>query len=524
MKLKKIYLSLFVFALLLSSCVRPQTNMDAMWAPVNASATEPAPQAADPQVLPPAATAPPGTTPSKPTVLVPTRIAPTLPNVFPTPDPAHIVPTLRSNPVNYTVKAGDSLAVIARRYGVDVNSIASANSISNPDLVKVNQALVIPPPSPKFAAPSFKIIPDSELVFSPLTRDFDIRSFVHSMKGYLDSYREEVDGQTLSGADIVDLVSREHSVNPRILLAVLEFQGGWVTNPSPQAPFVDYPMGWMDRSRKGLYKQIFWAANNLDRGYYDWQSGSVGSWVLSDSTIVPVSPVVNAGTAAIQYLMSLLKDQGSWTQSVSKDGVFASFNQLFGYPFNYTYEPLVPADLTQPKLQLPFETGVMWYFTGGPHMGWDDGSAWAALDFAPTDGGTCAVSEAWETAVADGVIVRSGDGSVILDLDGDGYEQTGWTILYLHVATQDRIAAGTKVHAGDRIGHPSCEGGYSPAMHLHIARRYNGVWIPADGPTPFVMDGWVAESTGTEYDGYLKNNGQVVEAWNSRKEENQIQR
>ena len=452
------------------------------------------------------------------------RKSPTVPDVAPTPDPARIVPTLRSKTANYVVQSGDTLAIIAGRFGVDVNTIVTANNISNPDLVSVNQALVIPPPSPKFNAPSFKIIPDSELVFSPPTKDFNIQNFVHAMGGYLDSYHEEVDGQTLSGAQIIDVVSREHSVNPRILLAVLEFQGGWVTNPNPSSPFVDYPMGWMDRSRKGLYKQIFWAANNLNHGYYDWQASSIGNWVLSDSTIVPVSPVINAGTAAIQYLMSLLKDRNSWTQSVSKDGIFAIFNNLFGYPFKYTYEPLVPAGLKQPRLQLPFETGVKWYFTGGPHMGWDTGSPWAALDFAPTDGGSCAVSQEWETAVADGLIVRSNDGSVILDLDGDRYEQTGWTILYLHVATQDRVAAGTKVHAGDRIGHPSCEGGYSPAMHLHIARRYNGVWILADGPTPFIMDGWVPESAGTEYDGYLKNNGQVVEAWNSRKEENQIQR
>jgi hypothetical protein len=109
-------------------------------------------------------------------------------------------------------------------------------------------------------------------------------------------------------------------------------------------------------------------------------------------------------------------------------------------------------------------------------------------------------------------------------LDGDGYEQTGWTILYLHVSDQDRIAAGTKVHAGDHIGHASCEGGYAPETHLHIARRYNGMWILADGPIPFVMDGWVPESTGVEYDGNLKKNGQVVEAWNSRKDENKIQR
>jgi murein DD-endopeptidase MepM/ murein hydrolase activator NlpD len=90
-------------------------------------------------------------------------------------------------------------------------------------------------------------------------------------------------------------------------------------------------------------------------------------------------------------------------------------------------------------------------------------------------------SDLWVTAVADGYIVRAGDGSVVQDLDNDGYEQTGWTVLYMHIDSNERVEAGAYVYAGDRIGHPSCEGGISNATHLHIARRYNGEWIPADG-------------------------------------------
>jgi murein DD-endopeptidase MepM/ murein hydrolase activator NlpD len=174
---------------------------------------------------------------------------------------------------------------------------------------------------------------------------------------------------------------------------------------------------------------------------------------------------------------------------------------------------------------LPFENDDTWSFTGGPHAGWGDGSAWAALDFAPP--GTaygCFTSNTWEVAVADGVITRSENGEVVLDLDGDGLEQTGWTILYMHVESRDRIAAGSIVHAGDRIGHPSCEGGISNGTHLHIARRYNGEWISADGNLPFVMDGWTSYGDGTEYDGTLTKGGQTVTAWDGRIAENQIQR
>ena len=127
-------------------------------------------------------------------------------------------------------------------------------------------------------------------------------------------------------------------------------------------------------------------------------------------------------------------------------------------------------------------------------------------------------------AVADGLIVRSGDGAVIQDLDGDGYEQTGWVVLYMHVESRGRVRAGTFLRAGERVGHPSCEGGVSSGTHLHIARRYNGEWIPADQTLPFVLDGWVSRGTGLEYDGFLERSGHSIEAWEGRSANNRIQR
>jgi LasA protease len=516
MKIRPIVL-VVILMLLLAACVRPQTSMsEQLWSPANATQPPTPIQAAPSQISTlPAATGKPISSPT---------LTPEAPATDPTQDPPHIVPTLRTNTENYKVVAGDSLAKIAQRFQVDVNTIASFNQITNPNLLKVGQALIIPPPAPKLVAPDFKIIPDSELVFGPSTKGFDVAAFVRSKNGYLASYQEKVDDTMLTGAQIVDRVSREHSVNPRLLLAVLEYQGGWVLSKNPGGAYVEYPMGFFDHSRNGLYKQLFWAGNMLNSGFYGWQQGEFGGWSLTDGSLVRVSATVNAGTAAVQYLMSLLRGPDTWNTTVSKDGVFRVYRALFGYPFDFTYEPLVPTGLKQPAFQLPIQSGVIWYFTGGPHMGWDTGSPWAALDFAPEDAGSCNVSSAWETAVASGIIVRSGYGSVVLDLDGDGLEQTGWTVLYLHVATQDRVAAGMKVAAGDPIGHPSCEGGYAPATHLHIARRYNGVWIVADGSAAFVMDGWRPESAGTEYDGYLKKDGQVVEAWDGRAETNKIQR
>jgi hypothetical protein len=112
--------------------------------------------------------------------------------------------------------------------------------------------------------------------------------------------------------------------------------------------------------------------------------------------------------------------------------------------------------------------------------------------------------------MADGMIARSGGGVVVLDLDGDGITQTGWTIFYLHIDPVGAPKTGTRLLQGDNLGHPSCVGGQSTGRNVHIARLYNGEWIPAGGSIPFNMDGWVVVDTGEEYKGYLERGYEVV--------------
>jgi murein DD-endopeptidase MepM/ murein hydrolase activator NlpD len=247
---------------------------------------------------------------------------------------------------------------------------------------------------------------------------------------------------------------------------------------------------------------------------------------LSDGTYVPLDPSINAGTAAVQYFLSLFNNRPFWDNDVSELGLFETYEELFGYPFDFDIPSLVPANLTQPAMQLPFEPGDVWSYTGGPHGGWDSGSAWAALDFAPPGEALgCVSSDSWVVAVANGWIVRAENGAVIQDLDNDGYEQTGWNVLYMHVEIRERIQLNTYVYAGERIGHPSCEGGVSNGTHLHLARKYNGEWIPADGNIPFNLDGWVSSGNGIEYDGYLTRGDIAYEALEGRFEGlNQISR
>jgi murein DD-endopeptidase MepM/ murein hydrolase activator NlpD len=158
--------------------------------------------------------------------------------------------------------------------------------------------------------------------------------------------------------------------------------------------------------------------------------------------------------------------------------------------------------------------GHKWTLTGGPHYAWfPDAGSLAALDLAPpADAPGCQVPDEFVTAVGPGVVTRSERGVVAVDMDGDGYEETGWTIFYLHIADGDKVKVGDRVNTNDPIGHPSCFGGDATGVHVHIARKFNGEWMAADGPVPFVMSGWRAYNGPQPYLGKLVRGSQVATA------------
>jgi murein DD-endopeptidase MepM/ murein hydrolase activator NlpD len=431
---------------------------------------------------------------------------------------------LRQETETYIVRPGDTLYDIARRFTVGVGQIEEANGLSNVAYLYAYSVLTIPPPVPEGPGPDLKLIPDAALVYGPYALQPGAVAVI-ARGSTLELVRQEVQGRVMDGVEIVNHVARSYSVDPRLLLALLEYQGEWLSRRDPTAAQAPYPLGWVEAGREGLADQLSWAASQLNWGFYRWQAGWSGPYVFFDGRVVIPAGGLNAGTVAVQHLFSQLYPVETWRNVVGPDGFMRTYRSLFGDPFALAVEPLVPPDLTQPPLQLPFEPGRIWSFTGGPHGAWGNSSAWAALDFAPPGAvAGCVISNEWVTAAADGLVVRSQDGQVLLDLDGDGNEGTGWVLLYLHIESRDRVPLGTWLKAGQRIGHPSCEGGVASGTHLHLARKYNGVWIAADGDLPFNLEGWVSAGLGRPYQGTLQRGDETLYSCACRAAYNQIGR
>jgi LysM repeat protein len=63
-----------------------------------------------------------------------------------------VLPTATATPVIYIIQPGDTLSGIAQRFGVSLEELQNANGIDDPNVIKVNQKLIIPGPTPVVTA------------------------------------------------------------------------------------------------------------------------------------------------------------------------------------------------------------------------------------------------------------------------------------------------------------------------------------------------------------------------------------
>lgn len=413
----------------------------------------------------------------------------------------------------YCTQSGDRLDAIARRFRVNTSQIQGSVGLEPNAILPVNTPLGLP--TPTFSTPyNQPALPDNAIIYGPDSVSADIVTYAQNAGGYLSQYKQYLYDGWHSGPEIVALVAVETSTNPRLLLSLVEYQSNWLFGHPADADLDLSPLNYEAVGVEGLYSELQVAARELSRGYYGWREGTLQTLTFRDKHTADISPQLNVGSVAVQNLFAGLYDEGNFYNKLyGPDGFLAFHAGMFGDPWARAASAgtLMPANIIQPELSLPFPLGETWALTSGPHITWQYGTPRGAIDFAPLDDlPGCIISPNWAVAAAPGLVVRSQRGAVAIDLDGDGNEGTGWVLLYMHLTPEGRAGVNTWLSQDDHVGHPSCEGGVSTGTHLHIARKFNGEWISAEGPLPLVLDGWQAVARPGNYAGLLIKDGQQV--------------
>ncbi|NPV85611.1 MAG: LysM peptidoglycan-binding domain-containing protein [Anaerolineae bacterium] len=415
--------------------------------------------------------------------------------------------------VEYIVQTGDTLPALAAHFNTREAEIRSANPALPASLTTLppGMPLKIPIYYEALWGNPYQILPDSLFINGPAQRNFDTVAFVDSQPGWLKTYRDIVGGTEKRGGELIDQVALNFSISPRVLLAIVQYQTGALTNPINPNPDDPFPLGYPQKTHQRLYQQLVLTANTLNNGYYGWRSGTLTEFEHLDGRLEVPDPWQNAATVALQYHFSNVLNKEDYAKAISPDGFASTYANLFGDAWQNA-EPHLPGSLEQPPLVLPFLPGKRWALTGGPHTGWGKGEPFAALDFAPpSEYSGCAPSKEMVTSVGEGIVARSGNAVLVVDMDFDSDERTGWNIFYLHLSGPiPRI--GKMLKTRDPVGFPSCEGGSTTGTHVHIARKYNGEWILAGGPLAFNLEGWIAKNGDEAYEGELQRFGNIVRA------------
>lgn len=458
--------------------------------------------------------------------LIPTEVPPTLtptttPTITPTPTP--------SNHFRYIIQSGDTASAISKRFDVSWDEVIGADNLSEIFFLEAGIELYIPINIQiPFEMP--KLIPDVEYLYSLTAKEKDIYELVENFDGYLNSYTEWfINYGLLTGIDLISNISRDNSINPKLTLALLQFESNWVEGVEIPEEALLYPLGIEEGLQHNLFTQLGLAIDKLVMGYYGWRDGSLTNLHFLDGTNIRLDPNLNAGSVGIMYYFSENHTQEEWKEIIyGENGYMSLYLNWYGDPWinELSTTAHIPSGLEQPDLILPFLRNQRWALTGGPHGAWRADSPWAGLDFAPGLGepGCKEPYGVNVLASASGVIARKSLGVIVLDLDGDGDENTGWSLVYLHLNETDHLEVGDSVDVTDKIGIPSCLGGRTTGIHIHLSRKFNGEWMLADGPVPFNLGGWVALQGEYPYDGFLIRGDETVTAYESATEITYIKR
>lgn len=359
----------------------------------------------------------------------------------------------------------------------------------------------VPPP----AVPRASVIDNSQFFYAENFYAAQIQAYLDSQPGPLKDIVVPVGNRNQSFAEILASQTTLYSINPQVVLALIEQQSGLVTQPDSSADRLDWALNYHgDEGRfRGVIQQTRWAIRELHHAQRDYPEDPELTYDDGSHSAIPagfkvgdyaVARVLAATTKVDQLAGKLDGGPGSFVQT---------FARLWGDPRDVLPPPHPPAApfLTPPLKRAypissffdhdtPFlrENGSIVTYRGdrATDLSYDGHDGW---DFA-------AAPPTRVLAAAPGTVVFAGNSDdgcgvahvVIID-HGNGYRS-----LYWHL--QDILVDPGPVERGAEIGIVG-ESGCATGPHLHFQMQFLGRDTDPDGWCgPTGQDPWATHPAG----------------------------
>ncbi len=327
---------------------------------------------------------------------------------------------------------------------------------------------------------------DDQFVWGPSVGEFDIGGFLTARGSPLAAYAPDI-----------ELWAGYSSVNPKILIALLELQHGWLNHidgSQSAASVRDTIEQTSMRLASAFYEHLYvWGSRRPSLGPAPaigpavwFADGSAGILPASASSAsVALDSIIAGGMSALEFQLGGAGDfQSIYGSLFPETDLLVSANPI-------TPQALPPASL----FQFPFPLGATWV-ASGPHS-WNGGNyppPFSSLDFF-TGGGTCSSPpNAYAVAAAYGSVQRPQGYSCWLEID----HGNGWITSYYHL---QNLYSGAPIGRDGKVGTIACEtcaGGFATGPHVHFSVKYNGAYASLEG---IKLSGWTVHVGSVAYDG-----------------------
>ncbi|MEJ2571947.1 MAG: hypothetical protein P8Y98_15540, partial [Anaerolineales bacterium] len=349
---------------------------------------------------------------------------------------------------------------------------------------------------------SAELLSDGQFVWGPNVGDFDIGSFLRNRNSALQVFTDDL-----------EMWARYTSLNPKILLAVLELRYGLIDEFQA------------DLDPEDILSIIETTSTDLATAFYEhlhtWGDRRQ-PWDLEALTLDPVLSFADgstiqvqadqaSGTFAIAAVIAKTTDADTWVDEVFGTGPDSFLYILGGMfpevdPLDTSNDINPPAAPPESLFQFPFPLGATWRFNG-PHSWAGDGTPpFSSMDFFSGSGSCSNPPDRWTVATAGGSAVRRYGYECWIEVE----HSPEWTTSYYHMQnTAD--PQGDYAWPNTSLGQIACEicaGGYANGPHVHWSLKYNGAYVSLEGVK---VSGWTIHVGSEPYNsGSIERDGTVL--------------